>query len=82
MEAGATVLDASVGGTGGCPFAPAATGNVATEDLVYAMHGMGHETGIDLEALIEHCSLAVRERSAKNFPARSTRPGTFEPVAG
>jgi hydroxymethylglutaryl-CoA lyase/(R)-citramalyl-CoA lyase len=53
LEAGATVLDASVGGIGGCPFAPRATGNVATEDLVYLLHGEGAETGIDLDALIE-----------------------------
>ncbi len=52
LEAGATVLDASVGGLGGCPFAPRATGNVATEDLVYLLQGEGVETGIDLEALI------------------------------
>jgi hydroxymethylglutaryl-CoA lyase/(R)-citramalyl-CoA lyase len=53
LEAGATVFDASVGGTGGCPFAPSATGNVATEDLVNLLHGEGVETGIDLDALIE-----------------------------
>ncbi len=52
LEAGATVLDASVGGLGGCPFAPRSTGNVATEDLVYLLHGEGVETGIDLDALI------------------------------
>ena len=52
LEAGATVLDASIGGLGGCPFAPRATGNIATEDLVYLLHGEGIETGIDLEALI------------------------------
>ena len=52
MEAGATVLDASVGGLGGCPFAPRATGNIATEDLVYLLAGEGVETGIDLDALI------------------------------
>ena len=52
LEAGASVLDASVGGLGGCPFAPGATGNIATEDLVYLLHGEGVETGIDLEALI------------------------------
>jgi len=52
MEAGATVLDASVGGLGGCPFAPRATGNVATEDLVYLLAGEGVEAGIDLDALI------------------------------
>jgi (R)-citramalyl-CoA lyase len=52
LEAGATVFEASVGGLGGCPFAPRATGNVATEDLVYLFHGEGLETGIDLDALI------------------------------
>jgi hydroxymethylglutaryl-CoA lyase/(R)-citramalyl-CoA lyase len=52
LEAGATVLDASVGGLGGCPFAPKATGNVATEDLVYLLHGEGVETGVDLDALV------------------------------
>jgi hydroxymethylglutaryl-CoA lyase/(R)-citramalyl-CoA lyase len=52
LEAGATVFDASVGGLGGCPFAPKATGNIATEDLVYLFEGEGVETGIDLDAMI------------------------------
>ena len=52
LEAGVSALDASVGGLGGCPFAPKATGNVATEDLVYLLEGEGVETGVDLEALI------------------------------
>jgi (R)-citramalyl-CoA lyase len=52
VQAGATVLDASVGGIGGCPFAPRATGNIATEDLVYLLEGEGVETGVDLDALI------------------------------
>ncbi|HET9323731.1 MAG TPA: hydroxymethylglutaryl-CoA lyase [Gaiellaceae bacterium] len=52
LEAGASALDASVGGLGGCPFAPNATGNVATEDLVYLLEGEGVDTGVDLEALI------------------------------
>ena len=52
LEAGARVLDASVGGLGGCPFSPRATGNVATEDLVYLLEGEGVETGIDLDGLI------------------------------
>ena len=52
LEAGATVFEASVGGLGGCPFAPRATGNVATEDLVFLFHGEGIETGIDLGALV------------------------------
>jgi isopropylmalate/homocitrate/citramalate synthase len=52
LEAGAAVLDASCGGLGGCPYAPRATGNVATEDLVYLLEGDGIETGVDLDALI------------------------------
>lgn len=52
LEAGASVLDGSVGGIGGCPFAPKATGNVATEDLVYLLEGEGIDTGVDLDALI------------------------------
>jgi (R)-citramalyl-CoA lyase len=52
LEAGATILDASVGGLGGCPFAPNATGNIATEDLLYLLEGEGVETGVDLAALI------------------------------
>jgi isopropylmalate/homocitrate/citramalate synthase len=52
LEAGATALDASIGGLGGCPFAPRATGNIATEDLVYMLEGDGVATGVDLDALI------------------------------
>jgi isopropylmalate/homocitrate/citramalate synthase len=52
LEAGATVFDASCAGLGGCPYAPRATGNIATEDLVYLFEGDGVETGIDLDALI------------------------------
>ena len=52
VEAGAHLLDASVGGLGGCPYAPRATGNVATEDLVYLLEGEGIETGVDLDALV------------------------------
>ena len=53
-EAGVTILDASLGGIGGCPFAPKATGNIATEDLVYLFERSGIRTGVDLDALIEH----------------------------
>src|SRR2546429_615588 len=52
LEGGATLFDASCGGLGGCPYAPRATGNIATEDLVYLLAGEGIETGIDLDALI------------------------------
>ncbi len=53
IQAGIRDFDASVGGLGGCPYAPGAAGNLATEDLVYMLHGMGIETGIDLERLVE-----------------------------
>jgi hydroxymethylglutaryl-CoA lyase len=52
VEAGIDILDASVGGIGGCPFAPGATGNIATEDLVYMLERAGYSTGYDLDALI------------------------------
>jgi hydroxymethylglutaryl-CoA lyase/(R)-citramalyl-CoA lyase len=81
LEAGATVLDASVGGLGGCPFAPRATGNIATEDLVYMLHGEGVETGVSLDALI-----AVAEwlegQLERQLPGQVYRAGTFAPVAG
>jgi hydroxymethylglutaryl-CoA lyase/(R)-citramalyl-CoA lyase len=76
VEAGATVLDAAVGGTGGCPFAPRATGNVATEDLVYLLHGMGHETGVDLEALIDVAGW-MAERLGKELPGQVYKAGAF-----
>ncbi len=53
LESGVTVFDASVAGLGGCPYAPGASGNLATEDLVYMLHGMGEETGIDLNKLVD-----------------------------
>ena len=81
VESGATVLDASVGGTGGCPFAPRATGNISTEDLVYALHGMGYETGIDLEALIEVAAW-LSEQLDKELPGQVYKAGNFASVAG
>jgi hydroxymethylglutaryl-CoA lyase len=53
VQAGVRALDASCGGIGGCPFAPAATGNIPTEDLIYMLHRMGFGTGVDLSALLE-----------------------------
>jgi isopropylmalate/homocitrate/citramalate synthase len=81
LEAGATLLDASVGGTGGCPFAPRATGNIPTEDLVYMLHGMGVRTGIDLEALMT-ASRWLGEQLGKELPAMVTRAGDFDPAPG
>ncbi len=79
LEAGADVLDASVGGTGGCPFAPRATGNIATEDLVYLLHGMGYETGIDLDALIE-CARWLSQQLGKELPGQLHKAGNFAPA--
>jgi len=58
LEMGITTFDSSVGGMGGCPYAPGASGNLATEDLVYLLRGMGHETGIDWERLLLAGALA------------------------
>jgi hydroxymethylglutaryl-CoA lyase/(R)-citramalyl-CoA lyase len=80
LEAGVTVLDASVGGTGGCPFAPAATGNVPTEDVVYLLHGMGIQTGVNLVALIEVAHW-LGKRLGKQLPGMVSRAGPFAPVA-
>ncbi len=52
LEAGADRFDASLGGLGGCPFAPGATGNICTEDLVHMLAAMGYDTGVDLDALL------------------------------
>ena len=52
IEAGATRFDASLGGIGGCPYAPGATGNVCSEDIVHALDLMGYDTGVDLDALL------------------------------
>lgn len=80
LEAGATVLDASVGGLGGCPFAPRATGNVATEDLVYLLHGEGVETGIDLDALISVAAW-LEELLGRTLEGQVYRAGNFPPAA-
>jgi isopropylmalate/homocitrate/citramalate synthase len=80
VEAGATVLDASVGGIGGCPFAPRATGNIATEDLVYLLHGEGIETGIDLGALIGVAEW-LEGVLGRQLEGQVYRAGTFAPVA-
>lgn len=60
LDLGIRTFDAAVAGLGGCPYAPGASGNLATEDLVYMLHGMGLETGVDLEALIRAGQVAER----------------------
>src|SRR5262249_60640802 len=79
IEAGVTALDASSGGIGGCPFAPAATGNIATEDLLYALHRSGIGTGIDMAALLAPAPyLQPRPRPAHPAPPRPAR--VFPPL--
>jgi isopropylmalate/homocitrate/citramalate synthase len=76
VEAGVALLDASVGGLGGCPFAPKATGNIATEDLVYLLEGEGVETGVDLDALIE-VSTWLEELLGRQLEGYVYRAGPF-----
>ena len=76
LEEGVVSLDASVGGAGGCPFAPKATGNIATEDLAYLLRGLGVDTGIDLEAVIA-CSRWLGERLGKELPGMVARAGDY-----
>jgi hydroxymethylglutaryl-CoA lyase len=74
LELGVADFDASVGGLGGCPYAPGATGNIATEELVYMVEDMGVETGIDLEAMIEAAADAERIIGRK-LPSQVLRAG-------
>jgi isopropylmalate/homocitrate/citramalate synthase len=80
LDHGATILDASVGGLGGCPFAPNATGNIATEDLVYLLHGEGIETGIDLGGLIA-VSQWLEGVLGRRLEGQVYRAGPFPPPA-
>jgi hydroxymethylglutaryl-CoA lyase/(R)-citramalyl-CoA lyase len=81
LQAGATVLDASVGGLGGCPFAPNATGNIATEDLVYALEREGIEAGVDLAALIDIAAW-LADLLGRPLDGQLYRAGPFPSSAG
>jgi hydroxymethylglutaryl-CoA lyase len=72
LDLGVTTFDASAGGLGGCPYAPGATGNLATEDLIYMLHGLGIETGVDLAALVE-ASAFIESRIGHRLPSRYYR---------
>jgi hydroxymethylglutaryl-CoA lyase len=80
IAAGIDVIDASCGGIGGCPFAPAATGNIATEDLVYMLDRAGIETGLDLGGLIE-TGRWIGVQLGKSAPSALTRAGVFPATA-
>lgn len=76
VEAGVAVLDASIGGTGGCPFAPNATGNVATEDLVYLFDRTGVATGLHLRELVDTTAW-LEQKLGKGLPGALLRAGSF-----
>jgi hydroxymethylglutaryl-CoA lyase len=74
LELGVTEFDASVGGLGGCPYAPGATGNAATEEVVHMLHDMGIDTGVELDAMIEAAALA-EEIVGRPLPSGVLRAG-------
>lgn len=80
VEAGVASLDASIGGIGGCPFAPAATGNIPTDDLLYMLERSGVETGVSLEKVIE-ASKWLQQQLGRSTPAMLPKAGIFPQVA-
>ena len=76
VQAGVRLLDSSVGGIGGCPFAPRATGNIATEDLCFLLRNMGYETGVDVDAVIEVARWAETSFDAP-LPGQVMKAGLF-----
>jgi hydroxymethylglutaryl-CoA lyase len=80
VEDGVRTFDASAGGLGGCPYAPGATGNVATEDMVYMLDGLGIKTGVDLDALLRASSF-IEEKVGRPLPSRfyqASRKATYK----
>lgn len=69
LQLGVAIVDSSAGGLGGCPYAPGASGNLATEDLLYMLHGMGIETGVDIDQ-VAAASRAIAERLGRELPSR------------
>jgi hydroxymethylglutaryl-CoA lyase len=76
LHAGVRTLDASLGGIGGCPFAPGATGNIATEDLLYQLHRAGYQTGVSLDAAIE-TGKWLQEQLGRSVPGMLVKAGGF-----
>jgi isopropylmalate/homocitrate/citramalate synthase len=74
LQEGVSVVDSAAGGLGGCPYAPGASGNLATEDLLYMLHGMGIETGVDLDA-VAAASRALGARLGRDLPSRYLKAG-------
>jgi hydroxymethylglutaryl-CoA lyase len=79
LEAGASLIDASAGGIGGCPFAPKATGNVATEDVLYLLHRLGIETGVSLEGATETARWVERQLGHP-VPGLVSKAGDFPAI--
>jgi hydroxymethylglutaryl-CoA lyase len=77
IDCGVTHFDASIGGLGGCPFAPGATGNVCTEDLVHGLHAMGYDTGIDLARLVATAH-RVQEIIGRTLPGQIMKAGFWD----
>jgi hydroxymethylglutaryl-CoA lyase len=77
VDCGVTHFDASIGGLGGCPFAPGATGNVCSEDLVHCLHAMGYDTGIDLDQLIDTAQ-CVEEIIGRTLPGQVMKAGKWD----
>ena len=80
LEAGVASLDASIGGIGGCPFAPAATGNIPTDDLLYMLDRSGVQSGVSLDKIIE-TSNWLQEQLGRDVPAMLPKAGIFPQVA-
>ncbi|HEX7374733.1 MAG TPA: hypothetical protein VF277_07135, partial [Steroidobacteraceae bacterium] len=76
VQAGVHTLDASLGGIGGCPFAPAATGNIPTEDLIYMLHRSGFDTGVNLDGAIE-TGKWLQEQLGRPVPGMLVKAGNF-----
>ncbi len=76
---GVEIFDTSLGGLGGCPYAPGATGNVATEDVVYMFHGMGIKTGLNLDQLLA-INLWMTEKIAHPLPSKVGKVGRLKPL--
>jgi hydroxymethylglutaryl-CoA lyase len=80
IQAGVASLDASIGGIGGCPFAPAATGNIPTDDLLYMLERSGVHTGVDLEQIVE-TSKWLQQQLGRSTPAMLPKAGIFPRIA-
>jgi len=80
LQEGIAIVDSSAGGLGGCPYAPGASGNLATEDLLYMLHGMGLRTGVDLDK-VAAASLALAPRLGRDLPSRYLQACAAGPAA-